>query len=79
MSAESELDAIPVQVVFELGRVELTVDELRRLAPGAVTPLTKPLDEAFDIIANGKRIGQGAPVRIGDRLGVRITRLVNDG
>lgn len=78
MITESELDAIPVKVVFELGRIELTVDELRRLAPGVVAPLTRPLDEAFDIVANGKKIGHGVPVRIGDRLGVRITRVISD-
>lgn len=78
MVTESELDEIPVEVVFELGRMELTVGELRQLAPGTIAPLKRPFEEAFDIVANGKRIGRGVPVRIGDQLGIRITRVAND-
>jgi type III secretion protein Q len=75
----ADLDALPVQVVVELGRLELELAEVRRLAPGAVLPLTRPLDEALDIIANGRRIGRGTLVRIGDSTGVRITRLLGNG
>jgi type III secretion protein Q len=72
---DAALDAIPVRVIFELGRVELPLEELAALAPGALVPLVRPLDEALDIVANGKRIGYGTLVRIGDSLGVRVTRL----
>jgi type III secretion protein Q len=72
---DAALDAIPVRVIFELGRVELPLEELATLAPGALVPLVRPIDEALDIVANGKRIGYGTLVRIGDSLGVRITRL----
>jgi type III secretion protein Q len=72
---DAALDAIPVRVIFELGRVELPLKELAALAPGAFVPLVRPVDEALDIVANGKRIGHGTLVRIGDSLGVRIIRL----
>lgn len=72
---DAALDAIPVRVIFELGRLELPLEELATLGPGALVPLVRPLDEPLDVVANGKRIGYGTLVRIGDSLGVRITRL----
>jgi type III secretion protein Q len=74
----SDLDAIPVEVAFELGRVQLDIGELRRLAPGSLVPITRPIEDAFDIVVNGKRFGRGTPVRIGNSLGVRITKLADD-
>jgi len=72
---DAAVDTIPVRVTFELGRVDLPLKQLATLAPGSLVPLVRPLDEALDIVANGRRIGHGTIVRIGDSLGVRITRL----
>jgi type III secretion protein Q len=72
---DSDLDDLPVRLVFELGRVELSLGELERLAPGALVPLGRPLDEPLDIMANGRRLGRGTLVQIGDSLGVRIVSL----
>jgi type III secretion protein Q len=76
---ETELDDIPVKLLFELGRVELSLAEVRQLAPGAVIPLQRPPEESVDISANGRRIGRGSLVQIGDNLGVRIARLFHHG
>ena len=73
---DSDLDDLPVRLVFELGRVELSLGELQRLAPGALVPLARPLDEPLDIMANGRRLGRGALVQIGESLAVRIVSLV---
>jgi type III secretion protein Q len=75
----TELDDIPVKILFELGRVELSLAEVRQLAAGALIPVPRLLDESVDISANGRRIGRGSLVRIGDNLGVRITRLFHHG
>jgi type III secretion protein Q len=72
---KTDLDDIPVKLVFELGRVELSLAEVRQLAPGAVIPVPRPLEESVDISANGRRIGRGTLVQIGNNLGVRITKL----
>jgi type III secretion protein Q len=74
----SDFDDLPVRLVFELGRLELSLSEVRRLAPGAVLPISRPLDDALDIVANGRRIGRGTMVRIGDSIGVRVTRLLDN-
>lgn len=78
-SEDIELDSLPVRVVFEMGRLEMSVGEVRQLAPGVMLPLAKPLEEILDIVVNGKRIGRGSLVRVGDGLGVRVTRLQQDG
>src|SRR5262249_41279359 len=70
--AESNLEDLPVKLVFELGRLDLSLREVRKLAPGAVVPLIRPVEESLDVIANGRRIGRGTLVQIGDSLGVRL-------
>lgn len=76
---EAEIDQLPVKLVFELGRTEMPLGEVRRIAAGSVIPLSRALDEAVDIVANGRRIGRGSIVRIGDAVGVRVERLTADG
>jgi type III secretion protein Q len=76
---DADIDSLPVQVVLELGRVQVSVGELRQLAPGTVLPVSHHADDAIDVIVNGKRIGRAGLVRIGDGLGVRISRLTQDG
>ncbi len=72
------LDQLPVRVVFEVGRLELPLADVRRLAPGYVLPLTKPVESAVDIVANGRKIGQGSLLKVGDSIGVRVERLFSD-
>jgi type III secretion protein Q len=69
------LDDLPVKLVFELGRVDLSLREIRQLAPGAVVALARPLEESVDVVANGRRIGRGNLIQVGDSLGVRLARL----
>lgn len=70
------VDEVPVQLVFELGRAEAQVAELESLQGGYVFDLGKPLSQSVDILANGRRIGTGELVRLGDTIGVRVSRLV---
>jgi type III secretion protein Q len=73
---DSELGDLPVRLIFELGRIEIPLSQIEQLAPGALLPLTRSLDEPLDIMANGKRLGRGSLVRIGASLGVRVVSLV---
>lgn len=77
-AADLDLASMKIRLVFELGRAELSVSEISQLAPGALLPLARPVEEAIDIVANGKRIGSGTLVQIGDSIGVRVTRLNQD-
>ncbi|MBW6390801.1 type III secretion system cytoplasmic ring protein SctQ [Billgrantia antri] len=72
------LDGLPMRLVCELGRLELTLGELRELGPGSVLPLSRPTEDAVDLVVNGRPMGRGRLVEIGDSLGVQIVRLTGD-
>lgn len=72
---EADVASLPVKLVFEVGRKDVSLDELRGFGVGAPIPLDRPATTAVDILANGRRIGAGEIVLIGEQLGVRITRL----
>jgi type III secretion protein Q len=67
---------VPVHLVFELGRTEMPVSQLETLQAGYVFDLGKPLSQSVDILANGHRVGTGELVRLGEAIGVRVSRLV---
>jgi type III secretion protein Q len=73
--AAEALDELPVKLLFEIGRVDLPLGELRSLGPGHVFELGRDLSHPVEIHANSRRIGQGEIVRIGEAVGVRVTRL----
>ena len=72
---DMKVDDLPVTLVFELGRATLPLGEVRRLGAGTIIPLEELKSEMVDLVANGKRIGRGDIVRIGESLGVRILEL----
>lgn len=78
MQEEDSLGAIPVRVVFQAGQIEMTIGDVERLAPGVLLPLDRTVDDAVDIVVNGKRIGRGGLVSVGNRLAVRVVRLNSD-
>lgn len=72
------LDGLPMRLVCELGRLELTLGELREIGPGSILPLSRPREDAVDLVVNGQAMGRGRLVEIGDSLGVQIVRLTGD-
>ncbi len=77
--AAARAQDIPVTLTFDVGRTEVTVDELARLAPGCVLELGRGAAELVEIRANGRRIGRGELVDIDGAVGVRITGLFDGG
>lgn len=74
---DAEISQLPVKITFELGRIELSLEDVQALGQGTVIPLEKPLDQALDIMANGRRIGRGTIVKIGESIGVEVTRITS--
>ncbi|HET6468614.1 MAG TPA: type III secretion system cytoplasmic ring protein SctQ [Geminicoccaceae bacterium] len=70
-----ELESVPITLVFELGRVQVPLGELRTLAPGFSFDLGKDLRAPVDILANGRKIGSGELIQIDERIGVRVSQL----
>lgn len=70
-----ELDALPVRLVFEAGRAELTVAELKRLSVGGVVPLERSAEPKVVVYANGRRFASGELIELDGRLAVEIDTL----
>ncbi|WP_033137843.1 type III secretion system cytoplasmic ring protein SctQ [Aeromonas finlandensis] len=74
----TELESLPIQVSFEVGRQNLDWHTLTSLQPGALIDLGTPLDGEVRIISNGHALGVGRLVEIQGRLGVRVESLSNE-
>jgi type III secretion protein Q len=71
----SNPDQLPVQLTFEVGRLEITLAELRTLGIGSVLELGRSVAEPIRISAQGRPVGQGELVDVEGAAGVKITRL----
>jgi type III secretion protein Q len=69
------LDAMPVELRFEIGRASRPLSELETWHEGSIITLPEATIEdgvAVSIVANGTLIGAGELVRIGNEAGIRI-------
>ncbi len=63
---------VPVTLVVELGRVNLTLSRLADLKPGDVIELGRHSREPVELTSNGKLVARGELVQIDTELGVRV-------
>jgi type III secretion system YscQ/HrcQ family protein len=76
----TDLQELGVVVDFDLGRMSISLAQVQAWQPGTVVPLQPPeLTPGVEVTirANGQLIGIGDLIRIDDRVGVRITRLMS--
>src|SRR5712692_11106091 len=66
---------VRINVSVEVGRVQMPVRQVMELGPGAVIELERSASEPVEIHANGRYIGRGEIVVVGEQFGVRITEL----
>ena len=74
-SLDALLD-VSMPVVIEIGRANMTVEEVLRLGTGTVFQLDRMLGEPVDIYVSDRKLAQGEVVVVGEHLGVRITRVL---
>ncbi|MFO0650541.1 MAG: flagellar motor switch protein FliN [Polyangiales bacterium] len=67
---------VEVEITLEIGRRRMRIADVLKLAPGQTLALTKAAGEPLDLYVNGRLLGRGEAVVLGDRYGVRITELV---
>ena len=72
VDAAAALDELPLKLVCQVGTLELTLAQLRELGAGSLLQLNTPGVDSVDLMVNGRRVGQGQLVKIGDGLGVRL-------
>lgn len=69
---------IEVEVTLEIGRRRMRVADFLKLRPGQVIALAKAAGEPLDVLVNGRLVGRGEAIVVGDRYGVRITEIVGN-
>ena len=66
---------IPISV--EVGRAQMSLDEVLKLVPGSVIALDKKAEELVDLRVNGKLVARGEVVLVDDVYGLRVTQIVD--
>ncbi|MFT3728231.1 MAG: flagellar motor switch protein FliN [Terricaulis sp.] len=70
---------VPVNIQAVLGRANMEVASLLRLARGSVIELDRKVGEAIDIYVNNRLVARGEVVVVDERLGVTMTEIIKDG
>jgi flagellar motor switch protein FliN/FliY len=76
VGAMSLLRDVEVEITLEIGRRRMRIADVLKLATGQTLELAKAAGEPLDIFVNGRLLGRGEAVVLGDRYGVRITEIV---
>lgn len=63
---------IMLPIIIELGRIQMPIQQLLELQPGNVLDLDLYPENGVDLVVNGKKIGKGEILKLGESLGVRI-------
>ena len=66
---------IPISV--EVGRAQMSLEDVLKLVPGSVIALDKKAEEAVDLRVNGKLVARGEVVLVDDVYGLRVTQIVD--
>ena len=70
---------VEVELTLEIGRRRMRIADVVKLGPGKTVELEKQAGEPLELLVNGRLIGRGEAVVVGDRYGIRITEIVGEG
>lgn len=73
------LGDVELDLRVELGRTEMTLEEVLRLRSGSVVALDKFVGDPVDIYINGSLIAHGEVLVMNDHFCIRVTKLVGGG
>jgi flagellar motor switch protein FliN/FliY len=68
---------VEIPVAVEVGRAQMSLDDVLRLVPGSVVALDKKAEEPVDLRVNGRLVARGEVVLVDDTYGLRITQIVD--
>ncbi len=68
---------VEVELTLEIGRRRMRISDVMKLGPGKMVELDKQAGEPLELLVNGRLIGRGEAVVVGDRYGIRITEIVS--
>ncbi|MCH9612765.1 MAG: hypothetical protein S4CHLAM102_12620 [Chlamydiia bacterium] len=66
---------VDMDLRIEMGRVNISLDKLGRLAPGSTLPLTQPFGRDVFVTCNGKAVAKGEIVELEETIGVQIKEI----
>ena len=69
-------DNVSLQISIELGRVNVSVREIKDWREGSIVETRKLSGQPMEIMVNGRLFGRGEVVVVGDSLAIRITDLM---
>ncbi len=69
------VEDLSLPLSIEVGRVHMSVKQLMELQPGNLVNLEVHPEQGVDLVVNGKLIGKGELLRLGETLGVRVIDL----
>lgn len=73
--APEAMDAVEVDVQARVGRIAMTLGQLRQLGAGQVVEFSTPVETPVSLVVGGKTVARGELVDVGGRVGVRITAM----
>ena len=72
------LGDVDLQVSVELGRTEMVVEDVLRLAEGSVVELDKLAGDPVDVYVNQRLVARGEVLVLNDNFCIRISEIVDD-
>jgi flagellar motor switch protein FliN/FliY len=70
------LEEIPLPIVIEIGRIQMSIKQLLELQPGNMLDIDIHPESGVDLVVHGRKIAHGELLQIGDSLGVRILEIL---
>jgi len=71
------LSNVKVNMTVEVGRTQITLQDLLRLSEGSVVELDRMAGDPLDILVNGTPIAKGEVVVVGEKFGIRFGEVVD--
>ena len=71
------LHDVALTVSVELGAAEITIRQLIGLKVGSVLPLNRLQSDPLEIKVNGRPAARGEVVVVNDKMGVRVTDIID--
>jgi len=64
--------SLSVPVIVEIGRREMSLEDVLSLGPGSIVELAKSSDDALTLLVNNIDVGEGHAVKVGENFGIRV-------
>ncbi|GHU76212.1 hypothetical protein FACS189461_3520 [Spirochaetia bacterium] len=76
---KKHLSEMRIPVKLDIGRIDLTLDEIYQIREGSLIELVNSLEKPMRVFANNIHIANAKPVIRGDRILANITEIVAEG